>query len=138
MRHQGCGERNPQTREWVQSELVSFDPGHDARTRQSKHAKRQARLGGHANRDREFVMSSAHLLVVVLMIFFELIGAGRCQLDEEAPPQHRDAAVAGTQRLPAAVGHRALADPGDDVLVDDVAGDPPAGDRVLDRAGPGR
>ena len=40
--------------------------------------------------------------------------------------------------LPAAVGHRALADPGDDVLVDDVAGDPAAGARVLDRAGPGR
>src|SRR5262249_31388032 len=36
----------------------------------------------------------------------------------------------------AAVGDRALADPGDDVLVDDVAGDP-AAVRVLDRAHPG-
>ena len=36
-----------------------------------------------------------------------------------------------------AVGDAALADPGDDVLVDDVAGDPAAG-LVLDRADPGR
>ena len=69
MRYQGCGERNPQTREQLLSELVSVEPGHDAGTRQSKHAKRQARLGCHANRDREVLVSLAHLLVSVRMIF---------------------------------------------------------------------
>src|SRR5262249_44092169 len=65
------------------------------------------------------------------------IGAAgdRVEVAEQLPAQERDAAVARAEILPGAVGDAPLADPGDDVLVDDVAGDP-APARVLDRAGP--
>ena len=64
-------------------------------------------------------------------------GLDRLDLLEEAIAHHGDADVARAQMLLRAVGDRALPDPGDDVLVDDVAGDPAA---VLapDRALPGR
>src|SRR5262249_7879971 len=56
---------------------------------------------------------------------------------EQALADHGDAEVARTDVLLGAIGDPALADPGDDVLIDDMAGDPsPA--LVLDRTGPGR
>src|SRR5262249_39471367 len=58
------------------------------------------------------------------------------EIVEQALADHHDAEVAGADVLLAAVGDRALADPGDDVLVDHVAGDP-AAVLVLDRAYPG-
>src|SRR5262249_2428229 len=51
---------------------------------------------------------------------------------EKAIADHRDAAIARAEQLLAAIRDRALADPGDDVLVDDVARDP-AAVGVLDR-----
>src|SRR6266852_1369310 len=59
------------------------------------------------------------------------------ELVEEALADHRNAEVAGADILLGAVGDRALPDPGDDVLVDDVARDP-AAVLVLDRAVPSR
>src|SRR4029077_13318435 len=56
---------------------------------------------------------------------------------EQLLPQHRDAAVARAEILFRPIGDPALADPGDDVLVDDVAGDPAPG-RVPDGTGPRR
>src|SRR5205823_5795725 len=60
------------------------------------------------------------------------------QLDvgKEAPPQLDDALVARAQVLVPAVAHRALADPGDEVLVHYVRADPAAGLLVLDRRPP--
>src|SRR2546422_6163966 len=55
---------------------------------------------------------------------------------EDAPAHHDDAAIALAQMLLRAVGDRALADPGDEVLVHDVRGDPPVRQRILDRARP--
>src|SRR6185503_21249012 len=55
---------------------------------------------------------------------------------QDAPAHHDDAAVAFAQVLLRAVGDGALADPGDEVLVHDVRGDPAVGQRVLDRAVP--
>ncbi len=56
---------------------------------------------------------------------------------EEALADHGDAHVARTQILLGAIGDPALAHPGDEVLVHDVARDP-ATVLVLDRADPGR
>src|SRR5262249_30037277 len=56
---------------------------------------------------------------------------------EEALADHGDAEVAGAEILLGAVRDGALADPGDDVLIDHVARDP-APALVLDRAMPGR
>src|SRR5205823_3113176 len=58
-------------------------------------------------------------------------------LGKEALAHHGDADVARAQVLARAVRDGALADPADEVLVHDVAGDP-ASVRVLDRASPGR
>src|ERR1019366_285180 len=67
------------------------------------------------------------------------LGAGRerRELLEKALADHRDADIAGAEILQGAVRDRALPNPGDDVLVDDMARDP-APIRVLDRAMPGR
>src|SRR5690606_29977251 len=62
----------------------------------------------------------------------------RVEIVEELAPHHRDAAVAAAEVLPRAVGDAALADPRDEVLVHDVAGDPATGRLVLDRRAPGR
>src|SRR6476646_3771576 len=59
------------------------------------------------------------------------------ELLEQALAHHGDAEVAGAEILLGAVGDSALPDPGDDILVDDVARNPAAVD-VLDRAHPGR
>src|SRR5262249_48722806 len=56
---------------------------------------------------------------------------------EQALADHHDAEIAGADVLLGAVGDAALTDPGDDVLVDHVAGDP-AALLVLDRAHPSR
>src|SRR4029077_5637718 len=57
------------------------------------------------------------------------------QILEELFAQERNPAVARAEVLFRAVGDRSLADPGDDVLVDDVAGDP-APSPILDRRSP--
>src|SRR5262249_36047812 len=57
------------------------------------------------------------------------------EIIEQALADHGDAHIAGAEVLLGAIGDAALADPGDDVLVDDVAGDPAAA-LVLDRADP--
>src|SRR5215831_2164417 len=66
-----------------------------------------------------------------------LAASDRVEVAEELPAHERDAAVARAEILPGPVGDRPLADPGDDVLVDDVAGDP-ASARVAYRARPRR
>src|SRR5262249_35975447 len=59
------------------------------------------------------------------------------EIVEQALADHRDAEIAGAEILLGAVGDAPLPDPGDDVLVDHMAGDPaPVG--ILDRADPGR
>src|SRR5258708_21274355 len=58
------------------------------------------------------------------------------QILEELLADERDAAGARAEGLLRAVGDRSLADPADDVLVDDVAGDPAPGLRVPDRRSP--
>src|SRR2546427_7001324 len=55
---------------------------------------------------------------------------------QDALAHQDDAAVALAQVLLGPVGHGALADPGDEVLVHDVRGDPAIGERILDRAVP--
>src|SRR5262249_39380052 len=69
----------------------------------------------------------------------ERIASGRnfLHLGEEALPHHGNADIAAAEMLLAAIGNGPLPDPGDDVLVDDVAVDP-AAVRVLDGALPGR
>src|SRR6267142_5568143 len=62
----------------------------------------------------------------------------RVDILEQLLAQHRDAAVARAEVLLRAVGDRALADPGDDVLVDDMAGDPAPGRGIPDGARPRR
>src|SRR5262249_28668693 len=59
------------------------------------------------------------------------------EIVEQALADHHNSEVARADVFLAAVGDHALTDPGDDVLVDDVARDP-AAVRVLDRAHPGR
>src|SRR6202012_2600353 len=59
------------------------------------------------------------------------------ELLEKAVAHHGHADIARAQIFLAAIGNAALADPGDNVLVDDMAGNPAAG-IVLDRADPGR
>src|SRR5579883_176876 len=66
-----------------------------------------------------------------------LAGGHGFHLGEEAPAHHGDADVARPQILLSTIGDAPLADPGDDVLVDDVAGDE-ATVLVLERAHPGR
>src|SRR6202030_1639269 len=66
-----------------------------------------------------------------------LAGRHGLELLQEAAAHHGDADVARTQMLLGAIGDAALAGPGDDVLIDDVAGDKAAG-LVLQRADPGR
>ena len=72
--------------------------------------------------------SSTHLATLEL----RMIALGSCALRdgieilEQALADHRDAEVAGAEILLGAVGDAALPDPGDDVLVDDVARDPAA------------
>src|SRR5262245_54268124 len=61
----------------------------------------------------------------------------RVEVVEQALADHGDAEVARADVLLGAIGDPALADPGDDVLIDDVARDPAAA-LVLDRALPGR
>src|SRR5262249_42517478 len=61
----------------------------------------------------------------------------RVEVLEQPFADHDDAEVARPEVLLGAVGDTALTDPGDDVLVDDVARDP-AAVLVLDRAHPGR
>src|SRR6185436_4382312 len=55
---------------------------------------------------------------------------------EQAPAQQADPAIARAEVLARAIGDSALAHPGDDVLIDDVAGDPLAGVRIGRRAAP--
>src|SRR5262249_17121157 len=59
------------------------------------------------------------------------------EIVEQALADHHNSEVARADVFLAAVGDRALTDPGDDVLVDDVARDP-AAVLVLNRAHPGR
>src|SRR5262249_61670561 len=58
-------------------------------------------------------------------------------LREETLAHHGDADIARAQMLFAAVGDGTLPDPGNNVLVDDMAVDP-ASAGILDRADPGR
>src|SRR5262245_41116638 len=60
------------------------------------------------------------------------------RLLQEAPAHEDHAAVAVAEMLERAVGGGSLPDPRHEVLVHDVAGDPAAGHRVLDRRGPVR
>src|SRR5262249_45744038 len=55
---------------------------------------------------------------------------------EHLPPHHDHPAVALTEVLLRAIGHGALADPGHEVLVHDVGGDPPAGEGIHNRTDP--
>src|SRR6185312_2570280 len=60
------------------------------------------------------------------------------QILEKAAADLRDALVAGGKMFVLAVGDHALAHPGDEILIHDVAGDPAPGRLVADRAVPGR
>src|SRR5207253_10923771 len=55
-----------------------------------------------------------------------------------ATADHHDAAVARAQIFLAAIGDAALPDPGHEILVHDMAGDPASGPWVHDRPLPGR
>ncbi len=60
----------------------------------------------------------------------------RLGLLEQSAAHHDDAAIALAEVLAGAIGDGALADPGDEVLVHDVARHPAPGERILDRAVP--
>src|SRR5262249_17798911 len=80
--------------------------------------------------------ASRHVRVADDRLRIAALGDG-VEIVEQALTDHHNAEVAGADVFLAAVGDRALTDPGDDVLIDDVARDP-AAVLVLDRAHPGR
>src|SRR6266581_400997 len=69
---------------------------------------------------------------------FGVLAVGdRIQVAEQLLAQHGDPAVARAEVLLRSIGDAPLADPGDDILVDDVAGDPAPGP-IPDRRRPRR